>query len=267
MRHHRILTALASLGLATAGLALVGQPAEAADSRCNRTNDSLRKLLECVTLDGVMDHQRAFQRDRRRQRRHPRVRHPWVRRLGRLRRGAPGTRRLRRDPTGVRVPRLRCRRALDPEPDRTDPDHVRRGHRLRPDAAVRAGRGHRRCRPGRHQPDAPARQHERLRDRRLRHLPGRQHRSPPARHLHVRAEGQQRGRRRRSGHHLLQPGQRPQRPRPDGHPRCHPGRRLHRRDPRGEHDLRAGCAVGADTRSDDAHERQRQPGARPRPRT
>ena len=62
MRHHRILTALASLGLATAGLALVGQPAEAADSRCNRTNDSLRKLLECVTLDGVMDHQRAFQR-------------------------------------------------------------------------------------------------------------------------------------------------------------------------------------------------------------
>ena len=62
MRHHRILTTLASLGLATAGLALVGQPAEAADSRCNRTNDSLRKLLECVTLDGVMDHQRAFQR-------------------------------------------------------------------------------------------------------------------------------------------------------------------------------------------------------------
>ena len=61
MRHHRILTALASLGLATAGLALVGQPAEAADSRCNRTNDSVRKLLECVTLDGVLEHQEAFQ--------------------------------------------------------------------------------------------------------------------------------------------------------------------------------------------------------------
>ena len=62
MRHHRILTALASLGLATAGLASVGESAEAADSRCNRTNDSLRKLLECVTLDGVMEHQEAFQR-------------------------------------------------------------------------------------------------------------------------------------------------------------------------------------------------------------
>jgi Zn-dependent M28 family amino/carboxypeptidase len=61
LRHHRILTALASLGLATAGLALVGQSAEAADSRCNRTNDSVRKLLECVTLDGVMEHQEAFQ--------------------------------------------------------------------------------------------------------------------------------------------------------------------------------------------------------------
>jgi Zn-dependent M28 family amino/carboxypeptidase len=62
LRHHRILTALASLGLATAGLASVGESAEAADSRCNRTNDSLRKLLECVTFDGVMEHQEAFQR-------------------------------------------------------------------------------------------------------------------------------------------------------------------------------------------------------------
>jgi hypothetical protein len=61
LRHHRILTAVASLGLATAGLALVTQPADAADSRCNRTNDSLRKLLECVTPDGVLEHQEAFQ--------------------------------------------------------------------------------------------------------------------------------------------------------------------------------------------------------------
>ena len=61
LRHHRILTALASMGLATAGLAMVGQSAEAADSRCNRTNDSVRKLLECVTLDGVLEHQEAFQ--------------------------------------------------------------------------------------------------------------------------------------------------------------------------------------------------------------
>jgi Zn-dependent M28 family amino/carboxypeptidase len=62
VRHHRILTTLASLGLATAGLALVAQPAEAIpSSACNRTNDSVRKLLECVTLDGVMEHQQALQ--------------------------------------------------------------------------------------------------------------------------------------------------------------------------------------------------------------
>lgn len=28
--------------------------------KCNRTNDSVRKLLECVTLAGVMEHQQAF---------------------------------------------------------------------------------------------------------------------------------------------------------------------------------------------------------------
>jgi Zn-dependent M28 family amino/carboxypeptidase len=57
-----MLTALASLGLATAGLALVTQPAEAApDRRCIRTNDTVAKLMECVTLDGVMEHQQALQ--------------------------------------------------------------------------------------------------------------------------------------------------------------------------------------------------------------
>jgi len=60
VRSHRVLTMLATLGLAASGLALVS-PAEAADSRCNRTNDSVRKLLECVTLEGVMEHQEAFQ--------------------------------------------------------------------------------------------------------------------------------------------------------------------------------------------------------------
>ena len=132
LRHHRILTALASLGLATAGLALVGQSAEAADSRCNRTNDSLRKLLECVTLDGVMEHQEAFQRIADANGGTRASGTPGLRRLGRLRRGPAGTRRLRRDPTGVRVPRLRGRRSLDPAADGTDPDDVRRGHRLRP---------------------------------------------------------------------------------------------------------------------------------------
>ncbi len=62
MRHHRFLTTLASLGLTTAGLALVTQPADAAPHpRCVRTNDTVKKLLECVTLEGVMEHQQAFQ--------------------------------------------------------------------------------------------------------------------------------------------------------------------------------------------------------------
>ena len=88
MRHHRILTALASLGLATAGLALVGQSAEAADSRCNRTNDSVRKLLECVTLDGVLEHQEAFQEIADENGGTRASGTPGLRRLGRLRRGA-----------------------------------------------------------------------------------------------------------------------------------------------------------------------------------
>ena len=62
MRHHRILTTVVSLGLATAGLALVTQTAQAApDPRCVRTNDTVAKLTECVTLEGVMEHQQAFQ--------------------------------------------------------------------------------------------------------------------------------------------------------------------------------------------------------------
>ena len=60
MRTHRVLTALVALGLGTTGLALIS-PAEAADSRCGRTNNSLRKLLECVTLDGVLEHEQALQ--------------------------------------------------------------------------------------------------------------------------------------------------------------------------------------------------------------
>jgi Zn-dependent M28 family amino/carboxypeptidase len=36
--------------------------AEAASAKCeNRTNDSIRKLLECVTVEGVLEHQRALQ--------------------------------------------------------------------------------------------------------------------------------------------------------------------------------------------------------------
>ena len=53
---------MASAGLVTAGLA-VASPASALPSAAcdNRTNDSLSKVLECVTLDGVMEHEEALQ--------------------------------------------------------------------------------------------------------------------------------------------------------------------------------------------------------------
>ena len=42
---------------------VAGPPAQAADDpRCQRNNNSVAKLMECVTLDGVMEHQKEFQR-------------------------------------------------------------------------------------------------------------------------------------------------------------------------------------------------------------
>ena len=42
--------------------ALAAVPAAAGPKSCeNRTNDTIAKLLECVTLDGVREHQQAFQ--------------------------------------------------------------------------------------------------------------------------------------------------------------------------------------------------------------
>lgn len=55
-----IIAMTAALGTCAAGLTFI-QAAEAADSRCGRTNDSVRKLLECVTLEGVLEHQEALQ--------------------------------------------------------------------------------------------------------------------------------------------------------------------------------------------------------------
>ncbi|HEY1116964.1 MAG TPA: hypothetical protein VGE43_04620 [Acidimicrobiales bacterium] len=52
------------LALALTGLVLVPTSTAAGaaeDRRCGRTNDSVRKLLECVTVDGVLEHERAFQ--------------------------------------------------------------------------------------------------------------------------------------------------------------------------------------------------------------
>ena len=61
MSSRRVVSALVALGLGAAGLAFI-DPAEAADSRCGRTNNSVRKLLECVTLEGVLEHEEALQR-------------------------------------------------------------------------------------------------------------------------------------------------------------------------------------------------------------
>lgn len=64
MRHRSSIAALSAVAACAATLALAptGADAEPPQAGCNaRTNDSLRKLLECVTVDGVMEHQRALQ--------------------------------------------------------------------------------------------------------------------------------------------------------------------------------------------------------------
>ncbi len=50
----------AALGTCAAGLAFIPS-AEAGESKCGRTNNSVRKLLECVTLEGVLEHETALQ--------------------------------------------------------------------------------------------------------------------------------------------------------------------------------------------------------------
>lgn len=57
------MAVLAAFGLFLLALAPASPAAGAADPAtegCGRTNDSVRKLLQCVTLDGVMEHQHAF---------------------------------------------------------------------------------------------------------------------------------------------------------------------------------------------------------------
>ncbi|MDZ5619274.1 M28 family metallopeptidase [Nocardioides sp. HM23] len=53
---------LAAFAIVLVGLVAATGPVEAKDkdNGCNRTNDSVRKLLECVTLEGVLEHQEAF---------------------------------------------------------------------------------------------------------------------------------------------------------------------------------------------------------------
>jgi Zn-dependent M28 family amino/carboxypeptidase len=59
----RLAATAATFGIALTGLAATQAPVEADNSAgcVVRTNDSLRKVLECVTLEGAMEHEEAFQ--------------------------------------------------------------------------------------------------------------------------------------------------------------------------------------------------------------
>ena len=57
----RVVAVAAALGLGSAAFG-VGSAAQAdSSSKCNRNNNSVRKLLECVTLDGLLEHEEALQ--------------------------------------------------------------------------------------------------------------------------------------------------------------------------------------------------------------
>ncbi len=52
---------IAAAGLAVAGLAVTAPASADSTAKCNRNNNSVSKLLECVTVDGVMEHLDALQ--------------------------------------------------------------------------------------------------------------------------------------------------------------------------------------------------------------
>ena len=63
-KSRRIAATAASLGIVLAGLVAAQAPVEAADNSAGcvvRTNDSVRKVLNCVTLNGVLEHEQALQ--------------------------------------------------------------------------------------------------------------------------------------------------------------------------------------------------------------
>ncbi|HYJ67913.1 MAG TPA: M28 family metallopeptidase [Nocardioidaceae bacterium] len=61
----RLLGGAAAISVAAATLAFVpavqAPDAQADETKCVRTNDSVRKLLECVTLEGTLEHEEALQ--------------------------------------------------------------------------------------------------------------------------------------------------------------------------------------------------------------
>ena len=193
MLTRKVLPLLAALTLGATLLsfipaAVVAAPSEAACD--NRTNDSVSKLLECVTVEGVLEHEQALQdiaddNDGNRSSGSDRLRG-----LDRLRRGSPHRCRVQRHPPGVRLLQVRRSRRVRPGADRAGLRDLCGGHRLLRHAALRERRGgHSRGDAGRR--PAGTRQHveQRLRDNRLRRIPDREHRADPARDLHLRAQG------------------------------------------------------------------------------
>jgi Zn-dependent M28 family amino/carboxypeptidase len=61
MRRVRKVVAVVAMASLAAGAAAVAAPHAQASAKCNRNNNTLEKLLECVTVDGVMAHQEALQ--------------------------------------------------------------------------------------------------------------------------------------------------------------------------------------------------------------
>ena len=183
-----------------------------------RNNNQYDKLLECVTLAGVREHQAAFQaiadaNGGTRADQTP---------------GLRGERRLRRsdDAGGGLGRRASCRsptRWASPSCEQLTP--VQATYATGGFTGTALGDVDGRRGPGRHQPDAAAGQHERLRRRvhrgrrrrparrrpgrpgRLRRLPCRCDRPHPARRVQLRPEGLQRRGRRRQRRDHLQPGQ------------------------------------------------------------
>ena len=60
-RRTRLIAGSTAGALAVAGAVLTASPAAAGPSCDNRNNNTVAKLTECVTVDGVLEHQKAFQ--------------------------------------------------------------------------------------------------------------------------------------------------------------------------------------------------------------
>ncbi len=205
-----LLTALAPLSMSVAQAAPREQVpgGKGAARSCDaRNNNTYTKLLECITAEGVLKHQEAFQQiaDASTDPNYPGSRAAGtegyagsVDYVKRVLEEAGWTVTL--DPVDITynfpvVLRQLTRRSRVP---------VGCVHRKR--LRHRDGAGH----PGRHQPDTPASQHQRVRGgglRRDRLERVRRHRPGPARHVQLRRQGLVRRAGRRGGGDHLQPGQ------------------------------------------------------------